>query len=400
MTPRIVHLGLGAFARAHLCDYTQRAGGWAVTGVGLLPGDVDVADAHPERGYDLVLAHPSGPRQVERITVVDEYLHADPDAVLARLADPSTAIVSLTITEGGWGLPSEWEPTSAVGLVVRGLQARRAAGIAPYTVLSCDNLQDNGSIAQVCVSAAAELAEPGLAAWVVGNVSFPSSMVDRITPRPADQATVLAESFGQWVIEDVFPLGRPAWEDAGALLVQDVQPYELMKLRLLNAAHQALAYPALLLGHERVHDAVLELTPLLRAWWVEALPTLAPVPGVDLPDYLDTLLSRFGNRNVEDTLARLACFASDRIPAFVLPVVRDNLAAGRPAPVAAFVLAAWARWLEVGVDITDNRTVAAGRSLLDDPVLAEVADPLRPAFLQAFSALREDPRAAVRLAGA
>jgi mannitol 2-dehydrogenase len=230
---------------------------------------------------------------------------------------------------------------------------------------------------------------------VEDNVAFPSSMVDRITPRPVDQGSVLAEDFAQWVVEDRFPLGRPAWQDAGALLVQDVQPYELMKLRLLNAAHQALAYPSLLVGHVLVHDAVPDVTRLLQAWWDEALPTLAPVPGVDLPDYLDTLLGRFANRHVEDTLGRLASYASDRIPAFVLPVVRDNLAAGRPAPVAAFVLAAWARWLEVAEEVVDTRAVGAGEALLEDPALADVAGPLRADFLQALAALRSGPIAAL-----
>jgi mannitol 2-dehydrogenase len=393
--PRIVHLGLGAFARAHLCDYTQRAGAWSMTGVGLLPEDAAVAAAHPERGYDLVLAHPSGDRTTTRMTVVDEYLHAQPEQALTRLAEPETAIVSLTVTEGGWGVPSTWEPTSAVGLVVRGLRARRAAGVPPYTVLSCDNLQNNGSVARSAVAAAAELAEPGLGGWVEDYVAFPSSMVDRITPRPVDQSSVLAEDFAQWVVEDHFPLGRPAWQDAGALLVQDVQPYELMKLRLLNAAHQALAYPSLLVGHVLVHDAVPDVTRLLQAWWDEALPTLPPVPGVDLPDYLDTLLGRFANRHVEDTLGRLASYASDRIPAFVLPVVRDNLAAGRPAPVAAFVLAAWARWLEVAEEVVDTRAVGAGEALLEDPALADVAGPLRADFLQALAALRSGPIAAL-----
>ncbi|MCW2499611.1 MAG: mannitol dehydrogenase [Frankiales bacterium] len=393
--PRIVHLGLGAFSRAHLCSYTQEAGGWSVTGVGLLPGDVVVRDAHPEKGFDLVLAHPSGQRETQRITVVDEYLFADPGAVLARLVEDDTRIVSLTVTEGGWGVPASLEPDSALGLVVRGLAQRRAAGLPPYTVLSCDNVQDNGHVAQRCVVAVADLLEPGLGAWVAEHVAFPSSMVDRITPAPADQSVVVAEPFRQWAVEDRFPLGRPAWEDAGALLVDDVRPYELMKLRLLNAAHQALAFPALLLGHVFVHDAVGDLTGLLNAWWAEALPTLDPVPGIDLDEYTTTLLDRFGNAHVADTVARLACFASDRVAGFVLPVVRDNVAAGRPVDVAALVVAAWARSLELDREVVDNRQVVPGEGVLDE--LGDLTPALRVRFGRALEALREDPARALRV---
>ncbi|MCW2543823.1 MAG: mannitol dehydrogenase family protein [Frankiales bacterium] len=371
-----------------------------MTGAGLLPGDVAVRDSHPENGYDLVLASSSGDRSTERITVIDQYLYDETGALLELLAHPYTAIVSLTITEGGWGIPTSWEPDSAVGLVVGGLQARLAAGLAPYTVLSCDNLQDNGRIARECVVAAAELVEPGLGAWVRDQVSFPGSMVDRITPAPTDQSVVVAEPFRQWVIEDRFPLGRPAWERGGALLVDDVRPYELMKLRLLNAGHQALAYPALLLGHALVHDAVLDLAPLLRAWWTEARPTLEPVPGIDLDDYTATLLERFSNAQVADTVARLASFASDRVPAFVLPVVRDNLAAGRSTRTGAFVVAAWALSLELPREVVDNRELPTGEALLDDPVFDDVRDRLRTDFLRSLDDLRRDPLAAVSAAGA
>jgi mannitol 2-dehydrogenase len=371
-----------------------------VTGAGLLPGDVAVRDSHPESGYDLVLAGSSGDRSTERITVIDQYLYDDTGALLELLAHPDTAIVSLTITEGGWGIPTTWEPESAVGLVVRGLQARRAAGVPPYTVLSCDNLQDNGHIAKQCVVAAAELAEPGLGGWVSDHASFPASMVDRITPAPADQSVVVAEPFRQWVIEDQFPLGRPEWERGGALLVDDVRPYELMKLRLLNAGHQALAYPALLLGHGFVHDAVADLAPLLRAWWGEAMPTLEPVPGIDLDSYTETLLERFSNAQVADRVARLASFASDRVPAFVLPVVRDNLAAGRGIRTAALVVAAWALSLELPREVVDNRELLAGEALLDDPVFDDVRDGLRTDFLRSLDDLRRDPLAAVSAAGA
>ena len=387
--PTIVHLGLGAFARAHLCDYTQDAGGWDVVGVGLLPGDAAVRDAHPEHGYDLVLGSVT-----RRVEVVSRYLYDDPEAVLSALS--GAAICSLTVTEGGWGVPTTWQPGSALGLVVRGLLACRDAGRAPYAVLSCDNVQDNGHVARTAVVAAADLAEPGLGAWVQAHVRFPGSMVDRITPSPRDQRVVVAEPFRQWVVEDDFPLGRPEWDRVGALLVDDVRPYELMKLRLLNAGHQVLAYPALLLGHVHVHEAVPDLALLLRGWWAEARPTLSPVPGVDLDAYCDALLARFGDEGVADTVARLAAFASDRLAGFVLPVVRDNLAAGRPVDVAAFVLAAWALSLELDREVVDSRSVPAGEALLDDPLLADVRDAVAVPFGRALAALRTDPLRAVR----
>jgi mannitol 2-dehydrogenase len=399
----LVHLGLGAFARSHLLAYvSDLPDPEPVVGVGLLPGDAAVRDALAARGnrYDLVLAHPDGTRTSRELSLT-EYLFApeDREAVLSRLADPCCRIVTLTVTEGGWGLPTAPAPGSAAGLVVEGLRRRRAAGLPPYAVLSCDNVQDNGHVARDSIAGYADLVDAELGAWVRSEVAFPCSMVDRITPAPTDQGVVVAEPFRQWVVEDRFPLGRPRWEDAGALLVEDVRPYELVKLRLLNAGHQVLAYPALLLGHALVHDAVPDLAPLLRAWWDEARPTLAPAPGIDLDDYTATLLERFANAHVADTVARLACFASDRVPGFVLPVVRDNLAAGRPVPVAALVLAAWARSLETGREVIDTRAVPAGEALLDDPVLGGLGSrpELRTPFLLALAALRADPRAALAM---
>ena len=366
--PRLVHLGLGAFARAHLCAYTAEAPDrWSVTGVGLLPADTAVRDAHPERGYNLVLAHPDGRRESRRIDVVDSYLYAPEDAaaVVAAMADVDTLIVSLTITEGGWAVPTELAPTTAIGMLVEALGERLDEGRPPFTVLSCDNLEHNGAVASRAVAGYADLVDPGLGAWVREQVAFPSSMVDRITPPPADPSVVVAEPWRQWVLEDAFPLGRPDWD---ALLVPDVRPYELMKLRLLNAGHQAIAYLGTLRGHTFAHEAMADpaVLDLLRRYWAEALPTLDPVPGVDLDAYLDALVERFGNPHVADTLARLRAYTSDRIPAFLLPVLTARLDAGLPVDACAEVLATWARYVEAMPElVVDNRPVADGEALLE-----------------------------------
>lgn len=388
--PRIVHLGLGGFARAHLCAYTQGTG-WEITGVGLLPADAAVRDARPEQGYDLVLAHPDGRRTVQRIDVVTEYL-TDPAAVLARLVDAETRIVSLTITEGGWSPPTVWLPGTALGVVVEGLRRRRDAGLPAYTVLSCDNVEHSGAVAQAAVVAAAELCEAGLGEWVREHVAFPSAMVDRITPAPVDQRVVVAEPWRQWVLEDDFPTGRPDW---AALYVEDVRPYELMKLRLLNAGHQAIAYLGTLRGHTYAHEAMADpvVVDLLRRYWAEALPTLDPVPGIDLPAYLEALVTRFGNAHVADTLARLRAFSSDRVPTFLVPALRVALARGLPVVACAQVLATWARYVEQRPDlVVDDREVPAGAALLgwlglaDEPAVrlpftAALAHLARPAVV-------------------
>jgi mannitol 2-dehydrogenase len=319
------------------------------------------------------------------IGAITEYLFApdDPEAVVEKLADPETRIVSLTVTEGGYSIDpvtGEFAPAGEVardlepgvtprttfGLVVEGLRRRRERGSAPFTVMSCDNLQGNGHLSRRAFTAFARLRDPELGAWVEGEVRFPNSMVDRITPQTTDDDRtevrerfgiddrwpVVCEPFTQWVLEDAFSLGRPPYEDAGVQVVEDVEPYELMKLRLLNASHQALCYFAYLDGYRLVHEAAQD--PLFRAFLRgymddEGTPTLAPVPGVDLDDYKQTLLERFSNPEVRDTIARLCAESSDRIPKWLLPVVRAQLEAGGPIGHSAAVVASWARYAE-GVD--------------------------------------------------
>ncbi len=411
----IVHFGVGAFHRAHQAMYVDRVLGrgfadWAICGVGLLEGDRAVGEALRAQDtlYTLVTVSPDGVSEARVIGSIREYLFGpdDPEAVLDRLADPTTRIVSLTITEGGYGVddatgvydpgdpptlrdlqPGAWPPSSVMGYICAGLARRREAGTPPFTVMSCDNLQGNGHVARTAVLGFAERANPGLAAWIAEHVAFPNSMVDRITPATTDdtRADVLAEfgiedrwpvrceSFVQWVLEDTFPTGRPPLELVGVQVVEDVEPYELMKLRLLNASHQAMAYVGAVAGYRWAHEVSRD--PLFAGFLLdymhrEAIPTLRPVPGIDLAAYCDELIGRFGNEAVRDPLARLAFDGSDRIPKFLLPVVRRQLETGGDIRRCALVLAAWSRFLE-GTDETGEPTP------IDDRRSADLADALR-----------------------
>ncbi len=394
----IVHLGVGGFHRAHQAMYLDRlmnegkAMEWGICGVGVLPGDRRMKEALSAQDglYTLVVKHSDGTMEPRVIGSVVDYLLApdDPEAVVERMADPAIRIVSLTVTEGGYGIDpvtGEFDPstpgvaadlepgatpTTTFGLVVEALARRRQRGVPPFTVMSCDNLQGNGHLSQRSFTAFATLRDPDLGAWVGREVAFPNAMVDRITPvtTPNDIALVrdrfgvddawpvVCEPFTQWVLEDRFPTGRPPLEDVGVQLVQDVEPYELMKLRLLNASHQALCYFAYLAGYRLVHEACQD--PLwarfLRQYMdAEATPTLEPVPGVDLDTYKSTLLERFSNAQVRDTVARLCAESSDRIPKWLVPVVHAQIASGGPLHRSAAVVASWARYAE-GVDEQGN----------------------------------------------
>ncbi|VEG27903.1 mannitol dehydrogenase family protein [Actinomyces howellii] len=389
----IVHIGVGGFHRAHQAVYLDRlmraghAMDWGICGVGLLPGDTRMRDAlaGQDHTYSLTLKHPDGRRETCVIGSLRDYLYAPahPEAVLARMSSPTTRIVSLTITEGGYNVDDATgrfrtespgalhdathpgQPTTAFGYVVEALRRRRDAGTPPFTVMSCDNLPGNGRVARTAVVSQAAMSDPGLAEWIEENVAFPNSMVDRITPATApadidelasegiaDAWPVTCEPFSQWVLEDDFPAGRPPLEKVGVQLVDDVVLYELMKLRLLNASHQGLAHWGRLLGIGDAHEAAADrdIAAWVRAYLErEALPRLRPVPGIYLGEYVDTLFERFTNAAIGDTLARLAQDASNRMPKFVLPTIADNLAAGGPVRLGAAMVAAWALGDE-GVD--------------------------------------------------
>jgi mannitol 2-dehydrogenase len=390
----IVHLGVGGFHRAHQAMYLDgllhqgKAQDWGICGVGVLPSDRRMAEVMAAQDclYTLVTKHTDGTWDARVIGSIIEYLLApdDPEAVIEKMAAESTRIVSLTVTEGGYAvdpvtgrfdagdpgvvhdLRSGAAPTTAFGFVTEALVRRRDRGLLPFTVLSCDNVQHNGDVARRSFASFAALRDGDLGAWVEREVSFPNCMVDRITPATTDDDRaevarrfgiedgwpVVCEPFTQWVVEDRFGLGRPPLEDVGVQLVEDVEPYERMKLRLLNSSHQALAYLGHLAGHRLVHDAAQD--PLFQRLLLgymeeEATPTLLPVPGVDLDDYRRDLIVRFSNPAIRDTLARLAFDGSERLPKWLLPVVRDNLAAGGDVRRSAAVVAGWARYAE-GVD--------------------------------------------------
>ena len=394
MTTGIVHIGVGGFHRAHQAAYIDRlirersrSGAteddcldWGICGVGLLPGDARMRDAlaGQDHLYTLVLKHPGGRHEPTIIGSIHDYLFApdDPEAVLSLMSEPTTRIVSLTVTEGGYNVDDATgefrtetpgavhdaehpgEPTTAFGYIVEALRRRRAAGTTPFTVMSCDNLPGNGTVARKAVVSQAAMSDPELADWIDANVAFPSSMVDRITPQttPTDMVElrrglgvedawpVVCEPFTQWVLEDDFPAGRPPLEEVGVQMVDDVVPYELMKLRLLNASHQGLGHWGRLLGMTYGHEAAADddIATWVRTYLErEALPRLLPVPGIDLAEYVDTLFERFTNASIADTLERLAFFGPSGMPKFVLPTVRDNLAAGGPIRLGAALCAAW-----------------------------------------------------------
>jgi mannitol 2-dehydrogenase len=423
VTTGVVHFGVGGFHRSHQAMYHDRlmnegkALDWGICGVGVMPADrrmKEALDAQDEL-YTLVVKHPDGTYEPRVIGSIVEYLFApdDPEAVIEKLASETTRIVSLTVTEGGYNIHAvtgEFDaadpdvvadlqpgaaPRTTFGLITEALRRRRERGLAPFTVMSCDNIPGNGELSRDVFGAFARLRDPELGDWMRREVRFPNSMVDRITPATtdADRAElrarfgiddrwpVVCEPFTQWVLEDAFSLGRPPYEDAGVQVVGDVEPYELMKLRLLNASHQALCYFAYLAGYRLVHDAAQD--PLFRAFLRgymddEATPTLEPVPGVDLADYRSTLIERFSNPEVRDTVARLCAESSDRIPKWLLPVVRRQLETGGPIERSAAVVASWARYAE-GVDEQG------------EPI--EVVDRLRDKLVALARRQRKDPLA-------
>src|SRR3984885_12952045 len=365
----IAHIGAGHFHRAHQAAYINLllhhglAHEWGICGGGVMPADWTMRDVLNDQDglYTLILENPDGSRDAQVIGSIIDYRYApdDPESALEVLSAPSTRIISLTITEGGYRDPDG----PAFTLISDALARRRDRGIPAPTIVSCDNIENNGEVAGRTVLANAERRDLGLAEWVAEHVRFPSSMVDRITPATTlemaaevrrdfgvnDRWPVVAEPFTAWVLEDDFADGRPPLEQAGVLMVDDVVPYESMKLRLLNAGHQCLCYFAHLCGFEFVHDAARDplIAEFLLAYFdFEAIPTLPPVPGIDLHDYSRTLIERFANPGVRDTVARLCAYSSDRTPKWLLPVICDNLVSDGSVRLAAAVVASWARYAE------------------------------------------------------
>ncbi|MFN3275712.1 MAG: mannitol dehydrogenase family protein [Paracoccus sp. (in: a-proteobacteria)] len=410
----IVHLGLGAFFRAHGAIYVSEAmaasgGDWGIIGVSLQsPGTRD--RLQPQGwAYTALELGPQG-ETAQVVTVLRDVLVApeNPQAVLDAMAAPSVNIVSLTVTEKGYcHEPSTGRlnashpdivhdlanplPKSAPGFLVRALQARRKAGIAPFTVLCCDNLPENGKVVRGVVLDLARLIDPALADWIEAEGAFPSTMVDRIVPAttPADldrleglaghrdEAPVMHEPFRQWVVEDDFVGGaRPDLCTVGVQLVTDVTPYEHMKLRMLNGTHSSLAYLGYLAGHETIAEVAAD--PVFarfadRLWKSEIIPALTPPPGEDLAAYADALAARYANPAIRHRTWQIAMDGSQKLPQRILGTIAEGRAAGRAVPGLTLAVAAWMRY-------------ASGRD--EAGAAIEVKDPLAP---QLAALWRDDP---------
>jgi mannitol 2-dehydrogenase len=383
LTPAVVHIGVGGFHRAHQAVYFDdlaRNGvtEWGLTGVGLrCPSMGEVLSAQ-DRLYLVVERHPTRER-VRVVGVMGRYLFAphDPDAVLGVLSDERTRLVTLTITDAGYpidlrsgqfhpddDLVSEvgaaCAPTSTFGYLVEALARRRRNGIAPFTVLCCDNLPDNGRATRTAVVSCARLRDPSLADWIEQQVAFPSSMVDRITPQTTaedrddicarhqvrDRWPVITEPFRQWVIEDSFCNGRPPLEMVGARFVPDVAPYAQMKTRLLNAAHCAIGFLGYFGGYRTTGEVMSDpvFVQYLAGMMAEVVPTLDTVPDMDLESYQRSLVERLGNPQMSDQLARLRRRGATKIANQVVPSLAMARATDRPHGLLSLAVAAWLRF--------------------------------------------------------
>lgn len=408
----IVHLGLGAFFRAHGAVYMAEAGGWGITGVSLQsPGTRD--RLRPQGwAYTALKLGPDGEKP-QVVTVLRDVLVApeDPQAVLDVMAAPDTHVVSLTVTEKGYchepstgrlnrdhpDIRHDLEnplPRSAPGFLVRALALRHVAGLPAFTVLCCDNLPENGRVVRGVVGELARLIDPALADWIEAEGAFPSTMVDRIVPAttPADldrleaatgyrdEAPVMHEPFRQWVVEDRFCGPRPAFEAVGVQMVADVTPYEHMKLRMLNGTHSSLAYLGYLAGHETIADTMADpvFADFVRGLWRdEIIPALTPPPGEDLGAYADALAARYANPAIRHRTWQIAMDGSQKLPQRILGTIAEGRAAGRAVPGLTLAVAAWMRY-------------ASGRDENGQPI--EVKDPLAPRLAALW---RDDPAQSV-----
>lgn len=397
LSPGIVHVGIGNFHRAHQALYLSelfelgRDRDWAIVGAGVRPADARMRERLAAQDWltTVVELAPAAKRAQICASMID-FMPPDPQnaPLIAELAKPSTRIVSLTVTEGGYYLhPAQGVfdaehpemladaaradcPGSVFGAIIAGLERRRAAGRPPFTVMSCDNLPHNGDVARDTVAGLAALRDAPLADWIRAEVAFPNSMVDRITPATTDRerellrdhfgvedaCVVVCEPFRQWVLEDHFPAGRPAFEEVGVTLSSQVAAYETMKIRMLNGGHAAIAYPAALLGIRFVHEAMAE--PLIRGFLEkleqeEILPIVPPVPNTDLREYLQLIVERFANPDIGDTIPRLCIDGSNRQPKFIVPSVQDRLKQGLSIPGLALVSALWCRYCQGFTDAGD-----------------------------------------------
>lgn len=405
LSPGIVHIGVGNFHRAHQAFYLNklfnegRDHDWAIVGAGVKSFDTAMRDKLEAQDWLTTVVELGADGFTATVTgAMIDFAQVDPAALIDMLAQPAIRIVSLTITEGGYfvdGQTGGFDRTNAeilrdisspqdmrtvFGILIAALDRRRAAGVAPFTIMSCDNLPENGRIARQAVLGLADAIPGDIGAWISANVAFPNSMVDCITPATGDReralvrdtfaiddsAPVVCEPFRQWVLEDTFTAGRPTLESVGVEFVSDVAPYEIMKLRILNGGHAAIAYPAALLGIDMAHDAVTH--PLVSGFLHkvehdEIIPTVPAIPGVDFEQYYQETFRRFSNAAIGDTVARLCLDGSNRQPKFILPTIQDRIEAGMPVDGLALEVALWCRYCagrdEAGakIDVVDERAV-------------------------------------------
>ena len=401
LTPGIVHFGVGNFHRGHMAVYldrlfeTGRDRDWAIVGAGVTDHDTRMRAALEGQDWLTTVVEQSETAAAARVTgaMVDFLRPGDTGTILARLAEPLTRIVSLTVTEGGYFIDGTTgafaaddpmiqadvrdpqNPRTVFGLILAGLEARRRQGVPPFTVVSCDNVPHNGVVATNAVAGLAEAIDPERARWVRANVAFPNGMVDRVVPATgecerrriraefgiADAAPVFCEGYLQWVLEDHFSAGRPALEAVGVTFVPDVAPFETMKLRILNGGHALIGYPAALMGIELVHEALrhdLVGGFMAKVEREEIIPVVPPVLGVDLHGYLALIERRFANPRIEDTTRRLCFDGASRQPKFIIPSIRDRLQAGQGVTGLALGTALWSRYCagttESGAEIAPN----------------------------------------------
>ncbi len=426
VSPGIVHLGIGAFHRAHMAVYVDdllaEDLSWGIVGASLRRPDTKEA-LEPQGGlYTIAVRDAAGthPRVIGSILSVMD-ANTEREELLALMASPEIRIVSLTVTEKGYchdpatgeldqkhpdvvhDLANPTAPKSAPGMLVEALARRKAAGLTPFTVMSCDNLPSNGETAKRIVTRFASLRETDLGKWVE-NVAFPSTMVDRIVPSTtdADRAEVaeligaedawpiMTEPFTQWVIEDHFPAGRPAFEKVGAQLVKDVEPFELMKLRMLNGSHSTMAYLGYLGGYQYIAEVMGDAAyvKLIHGLMTEeAMPTL-DMPGTDLGAYRDQLLERFRNPALKHRTWQIAMDGSQKLPQRLLGTIRDRLKAGQPMTRLALGVAAWMRYV-TGVDEAGNEIDVRDPHALKMHAIAADAGDDPVALYEGLSALTE-----------
>ena len=444
LSPGILHFGVGNFHRAHQAVYlddlfnTGAGHDWGIVGAGVFEAERAGRGKLAGQDWLTTVVEQDEQGRLARVTgaMIDFVEPADTSATIARLADPRIRIVSLTITEGGYfidpasgrfdpahpGIVADAQdvanPKTVFGLILAGLVRRRQEGIAPFTVMSCDNIPHNGRVTADGVIGLARLIDEELADWVGEHVAFPNAMVDRITPATTDrERAILADEFGvddawpvfcepfrQWVLEDRFTNGRPALEQVGVQFVKDVSPYELMKIRILNGGHAAIAYPAGLMDIHFVHEAMQE--PLVRGFLEklereEIIPTVPPVPDTSLEDYFRLIDHRFSNPRIGDTVRRLCLDGSNRQPKFIIPTIADRLKAGQGIAGLALESALWCRYCfgttDSGAMIEPNdpnwdRMQGTSRAAKDDPAAWLAMDDIygdvgrSSVFADAFSA--------------